>query len=337
MLKTKAVTGVLMASALTLTFLGCKKYEEPDVINRLTSPYTLFLGTDQGIILNTNDGDNYRSYFSADGSFVRNLLVADTNLIAIKQNLYVSTNDGTSFNLKFPMAGVAASVSPNYFNIIKKSKSHKRTYLSTFGDRGIYYSEDNGLTWRPDLEWTTAVPTLTLTLAETQNGFMYTNTTNNIYIRKNAGDKWAPVGKFGLPNALAWFLTGYNNDIQAFDPTGTNGIWYSTNDGGNFAQVPNSQNIRILSVQQVAPDFSFVGTDSMGVYKLKNNALIPSGAGIPTNAQVYNFISKYQTFKAGNVNHHIYAVTSMGLFRLDTSDQGESWVKVKNGFFTAGS
>lgn len=89
----------LFVVSLALLGSGCKKYNQIDNSGTVKTPYTLFMGGFYGALHKTNDGLYFNNLFPTDNSCVRQIIVADSNILYLKENLYVSQNEGKSFQV----------------------------------------------------------------------------------------------------------------------------------------------------------------------------------------------------------------------------------------------
>lgn len=80
--------------------IGCtKKVDAIDNNQVVETPFTVFFADVSGAVYSSNDGSTVtKEVFQADRFPVRALCVAYNNILFAKQNLYISTNNGSSFN-----------------------------------------------------------------------------------------------------------------------------------------------------------------------------------------------------------------------------------------------
>src|SRR5690606_5567288 len=130
---------------------GCKKSEGIDNNNVIRTPYSLYFSDVNGALHNTNDGSRFKFVFQGDGYVPRAVATSGTNILWIKRNLHLSTNNGSNFN-------------PSNYNvpdqvrgssILLDAPDHGRVYMisTSAGGNGIEYSEDNGILWKDDTFW----------------------------------------------------------------------------------------------------------------------------------------------------------------------------------------
>jgi photosystem II stability/assembly factor-like uncharacterized protein len=134
-----------------LGFQACKKSNGIDNNIEIQKPYSLYIGTEQGALLNTNSGDSFKTVFPADGYASRALVTSASNIIWVKGNVHLSENNGKNFNPTYTKQNdFYLSVKP-YFPwepLILSATDQNRVYLCSKEGRGIVYSEDNGKTWK---------------------------------------------------------------------------------------------------------------------------------------------------------------------------------------------
>lgn len=85
--------------SLVMVVSSCKKSNNIDNDNILQRPYSLFVADKGGSLYVTNDGDHYRINFPVDGYIDRSLIYSGLNILFVKNNTHISTNNGVNFNV----------------------------------------------------------------------------------------------------------------------------------------------------------------------------------------------------------------------------------------------
>lgn len=330
-----------IAAISIIALQSCKKENGIDNNAVIEKPYGLYISDDQGQLLNTNDGDNYKTIFPPDGYRSRALITSGNNILWVKRNVHLSTDNGANFN---PTYGKVQAFYLNLLpylpwqQIILDVPDHNRVYIGSIEGQGIAYSVDNGKTWTVDSDWDNNTVGGNITsLAQLKNGllFAHTFTTDSLYQRDNASDKWTWVDqKTPLPNTGVFYLSHYNNTLLATDISGTNGVYASDDNGANWHAYSGLPNTHILYTTAAPFDETLlVGTDSLGVYRLEpsTGSFVASNSGLGTNTVVYSIVGKDDLYKNKVDKKYVYIATNKGLFRSE--DLGRNWSLVKTGSY----
>jgi hypothetical protein len=337
MIKSKWIIAFTIVIAIAGTVLqGCKKENGIDNNNVISTPYSLYFSDKEGAVYNTNDGKNYKTIFNSDGYSLRSLVVSGTNVLFIKDNIHLSTDNGNNFNViryfNNPMA--------EYQSMMLNATSHSRIYVATTQSYGVAYSEDNGKTWANDNNWDTAItnhykPSPT-TFAQTLSGDLYCMETYldtaRLYARiGGVANQWTKITTSGLPKAHKFYTLSNLKDILiASDTTGYMGVYYSINKGVTwYAYNGLPKGINILSTYAPFGNYLLVGTKGAGVYRLVDGAFVSANNGIQAQSSVYSFIEKSNTYKNKEVIQYIYAATNTGLY--SSVDGGQNWTRMTLG------
>ena len=335
--RASCIAPVVLIALLAAT-TGCKRSNGIDNNTVIRTPYFLYLADRNGILTNTNDGRTFRLIFPADGFGPRALLVTGANVMMVKNNLFLSKDNGLNFNF-----ATTAQPTPEalYQSILIEAPSHNnRSYLASAAGNGVQYSEDRGQTWQSDdANWDTSITNHYLprvhTLTQLKSGevFAWNNKDSALYKKINTGDDWDSVVYNGLPtNRNHYFLARYNNTLLLVDSTGENGVRFSTNQGTNWSSYPGLPPMQQLYAAYAPFDNGLlVGTDSNGVYRLENGQFIPSNGGLDLYTTVYSIIAKTDTYKNDRVFNYVYIATNTGCYRSE--DGGVNWEKLAEGDF----
>ena len=136
-----------------------------------------------------------------------------------------------------------------------------------------------------------------------------------------------------LPTGGKFFIASFKNKLVLADSTGANGVWYSDNEGQNWAQyngIPGDAYINCM--RSAFGQVLLVGTAQYGVFRVTNgNTFTSVNSGLETNANVRNLTAKDDIYKNEQIVQYIYAATDKGIFR--SVDLGENWINVRPGNF----
>lgn len=324
----------LIIGCSLFTVQSCKKENNLGTDNDkvIKTPYNLYAATDEGWMLNTNDGQQYNSIFPADGYAPGAIVTSGANLLFIKNNLHLSENNGKNFNPVF----YTVRHQPWQEMIVDAPKQGRMYVASTVG-KGIAFSEDKGKTWEEDLKWSTLLPSkFTITsFAATADGAVYAFSNESmLLIKKENPDKdWEPVVIEGLfPTDLGeYFLTtNYTGTgLILADHGGNQHAWHSE-DGGAFWYPYYRNNMpigkKVFTMAQATGGPWLVGTDSAGVFRAEGEYLVPSSGGLESNTSVYRMVVKKNIYKNDVVNEYVFIATNKGIYRSE--DKGYTWDKM---------
>jgi len=327
------LTGALL---LVAALQGCRKENGIDNNNVIKRPYGLYVADAQGTLYNTSNGRDYKLVFPPDGYAPRAILTAGTNLLWIKHNVHLSLNGGNNFNPTDTTVVDSISWQP----IILKVPSHGRVYLCTDSAYGLKCSEDNGKTWFADTLWnisTDPVLVRMTSLAQLRNGalFGYDHMNHKLYKRGGGkDDRWVEVAvSTTLPDTGKFYLSHFNDILLLTDYTGAGGVWHSENQGAGWSQYGGLPQRRLFATVAPFDKVLLVGTDSLGVYSLSGNMFSPINNGLSPNTSVRGIAGKDDIYKNDLVQDYFYIATSTGVF--SSADEGENWIEVFPGDFTA--
>lgn len=332
----KLLIVIVLISALD----SCQKFNQIDNTRTIKTPYTLFIGAHNGLLYKTNDALYYNTLFHIDGSSIRQVLVADTNILKVKKNFYYSKDEGKSFfgsNLN-----VLDYVDQfyNYFipNPAVYDVVEKKVYLCT--KTGLEVSTDFGATFAPETNWSPAAPANPLvmkSLTQLDNGTLYLMGDSNNHYKKQGAGAWTLVNP--TPNALPtdttiWYVEHSHDTLFAIDFEGKSGVYYSANTGVDwFVCVGLPKGNRILfGNRPFGSDEFYVGLDSAGLFRLNGNTFNSTGAGIPWWAKVGFVEGKRIIYRTDVMKYYLFCATDLGLYISESN--GRDWKLIKPGLFS---
>ncbi len=330
-MRTSLLLSASAAVLLTAAGLGgCRKENGIDNNQVISRPYGVYFSDSSGALYSTTDGENISLVFPPDGALARTLVTAGKNIVWVKNNLFLSDDNGRNFNPRY------FSVPPGvaWQSMALTVPSHDRVYVASTDGRGVALSNDTGRTWRADnlFDSTTVEPVGLSSFTQTADGivYAYSSITGYFYRRTARDNPWIEVVPAGLPTAT-FHLSHFGNTLVVGDYGGVEGVWYSTDRGLNWSQFSGLPARRVYAILSPFEQTLLVGTDSLGVYRLQGTTFVPSNAGLETYTTVRGLSAAYNKFKNGAVRQYVYAATATGLYRSD--DGGVNWDLAQAGNF----
>lgn len=329
-MKTKSLLGKLsLLTLLALATQSCKKENGIDNNNVIQRPYVLYAADKQGTIYKSNDGTNYKTIFSGDGTAIRSMTVSKSNLIIIKNaTAFYSKNEGRTFDAISNLnVSVPTNIKwPGFLLDVPKFKVVQLVNVSGFG--GLSISPSNGEYYNADTNWVDVAPsTESLTIAGDEVLFCYSLVGSKLYMRTEAGAKWQQRGAGALPKPFNFYLSRFGKTLIATDYDGLEGSWYSIDSGNSFKKYTGLPKATLYATYG-AFEKLLVGTDS-GVYVAEGTKFAPSNTGLAALTKVYSIVAKDNYYKNDATKKVIYIATDKGIYRSE--DMAKSWVKVKDG------
>ncbi len=325
---------------------GCDKSAESDR-DAVTFPHTLFFGTDKGEVWNTNDGVNYRSFFTVDNSTVFDIISTLDAMYYQNGNVYTfkGPDDG---NIGLPKGKYKGEAYPNLNNMLY-CETEKRLYVPLAADSTLASTDDFGKTWTyynkrdsfTNLLPTEPTPNAAVSVKEIPGQGIFAWTEDFELIFKNYNSN--RLSKVNLSNAD--FTGGLFIDIAS---TSDKLIFFERYNALNAVKIqfvdPKTNNvIRSIDPPLVDVIYTIVPRDdnylylatSGGLYGLDINTLIftPLGSSIPEGTEVYDVSTQSNTYRSGNVESYTYVATSEGLYL--SRDYAKTFAKVYDGIIVS--
>lgn len=319
-------TVLLSAAIAGFAGMGCNKGSDfGDNEQVIRTPYSLYFVDVDGIVYNSNDGQAFRIKKSGDGVPARAVLTAGSNLLMAKRNLHLSADGGLQFN---PVNSLLDQIDTAFkWPTLMINGFDNKVFIAT--KTGIQESLDSGRTWGPSPGGGSVVHSFARV---NTGGKMYAiDAAGTIYEKQRPTDNWQAVAPTGAvyPGGI-YHLTNFRDALIAGDATGANGVWFSNNNGGSWAQytgLPTNQEIR--SMLSPSGQGLLVGLDSAGIYRLVNDNFIPSNNGLAPFTTVYGMVAKQDIYKNEVIRQYVYIATSTGLYRSE--DLGQNWALMHRG------
>jgi hypothetical protein len=330
----KIAQSILIMLLVAVTISSCKKYNQIDNGSTVKTPYTLFIGGYNGIMKKTNDALYFSSLFATDNSTIRSIIVADSNVCMIKDSFYYSKDDGKFFQLSYKKVTPHIDRFYKYYipNISLYNQNDKRLYLCS-KNSFIEFSTDLGKTFQVDNNWIDASKTLQPTsITQLNNGRMFMMKDTSLFRQIGVGgwEKMEVDTPFNLTYTANWYISHTHDTLMAIDFDGTQGVYYSTDEGRKWYIVkqllPNTK--KILFGKEVFGQF-YIGLDSAGLYSFSGNQLKPVGKGIPWYAKVSDMVGKTIRYRTDATRNYWFCATDQGLYISETD--GTDWKLVHPG------
>ena len=320
---------VLICSAL-LIFAACEKVPPINNADLIKTPYVLFTGGLDGQAHKTNDANYFTKLLAIAQHPVRQIIVADTNIILLRKHCYVSDDEGRAFNATNTNCLDFYDEFYRYYrpNQMCYDASEKKVYLCTKG--GLMESTDLGKTWNPS-----PLAGTPISVVEDDNGDIY-SIQNSATINKRTGGvgAWNAVtpGSSTLGAGSHYYLSSYDGKLIATDYEGVQGVSESTNGGADWTKiggvVGNGRNILFTNQPDGTTDL-FIGRDSAGLFKLVGGSFEFSGVGIPATAKVGFVEHKKIVYRTDEIKHYYFCATDVGLYVSESG--GADWYLARPG------
>ncbi|MBL7753101.1 MAG: hypothetical protein JNM44_01395 [Chitinophagaceae bacterium] len=352
---------ILILALGTLLNSSCEKYNQIDNSTTVKTPFVLYIGGYQGTLHKMNDLVYFSNIFPTDNATLRQVLVADTMLLFLKENFYYSGDEGRAFvksnvGQDYPIRHIDAFYKyylPNsalynpdsnivYLCCDSRGDGKKNlTFQTGLDNLVLKYSTDNGKNFVNENRWND--PQIGATsITRLDNGHLFIiKDSANLY-KKQPGNSWTkvPQGVTGTPakplptDTTIWYLSHRFNTLFAIDYTGQAGIWYSLDEGLTWDKTVGLPKKEILFANQPfgpGTDF-FAGLDSGGLYRLDANSFVSVSAGIPWYAKVSYVEGKRVVYRTDEKRYYLFCATDQGLYISE--NYGTDWKLFRNGIYS---
>lgn len=336
----KILIQLFLAFVVVLSLDSCQKYNQIDNTRTIKTPYTMFVGAYTGNLFKTNDALYFSSFFYTDQHAIRQVLVADTNILYVKDSFYCSTDDGKSFpDSKINVVGYVDHFYKYYIpNPAVYDRVDKKVYVCC--NNGLQVSTDLGVYFTTETNWTPGPPAnnaMMKSLTQMDNGTLYLmgDSLNQYY--KQGTNNWTLVNATThLPkDTNTWYVEHTHDTLIAIDFSGKYGVYYSTNLGVDWTActgLPKKREV-LFGNRPFGSDAFYVGLDSGGLYRLNGTTFASTGAGIPWWAKVSFVEGKRIIYRTDVMKYYLFCATDIGLYISESSD-GKDWKLLKNGLFS---
>lgn len=329
--------------AILLLASSCEKHPGIDNTGVVRTPYVLMVGGLDGTIRKSNDINYFPRLNGNDGpdnTPIRQIITADTNILFLKGNCYVSDDNGRAFNL------TNSNARPYYDAFYKYFLPHQMMY--DLSERKVYLCVNGGLQESSDLGKTFAPSPIGISptsVTELDNGDLFAIQDGaNVYTRTGGVGAWTQVtpGSSTLAAGTNYYLSNFGNVLVATDYEGSLGCFFSTNGGADWTKYGGvSGNGRYILCVNGIDNMSggmdlFMGRDSMGVFRLDETAgaFEAASKGIPWYAKIQYIEGKKVVYRNGLTRYFYFCATDVGLFLSEEDSRGAEWRQVLPGEFS---
>ena len=327
-----------MVAFSALVIQSCGK-KEPLVVDNgqiIIKPYSLYVVDTFGQIINTNDGNTYRTSFDPSGLPGRAIATSGENIIWAQSTGLWSMDQQDKPSLQFNP--IKISISPIAFNqsMILDVPDQHRIYMAGNQGKGVIYSDSNGKegTWKVDNAFSPTLPgnVLMTSFALLDDGAVagYDYVNNRTFIKPGIDDFWQEKKNTNLPAGGKFFISHLRNTLVAADSSGAKGIFYSEDKGDTWkAYTGLPTGAKVLCMQPIFGQSLLVGTVKDGLFRLPLNSTVLEKAnqGIDQGATIRGIASKSNLYKNDRIVQLVYLATDKGIYR--SQDLGITWFLAK--------
>jgi hypothetical protein len=333
---------ILALAVTVIGVFGCKKLNTIDNSGTIKQPYVLYIGGLFGNLQKTNDAENFDTPYLNDGSLSFDVIVADTNIIHVRNKIHVANNNKPNYapvtmgNFTTISNAVTNPITDKYVNVTLYDAINKNVYVITkevAANKGIIIGQYNGKSFANDMNVNTVDQPYATTITQTKNGDIFVkgenklvNTDQALYVRKGGllTNTWTRVvpsttAANVLPKLNGWILGSIDNRLIAVNKYGYDTAMYSDNFGADWfplAGLPDSVTTQCVKTC-VLNNKLYVGTDSAGLWRLDGTTFVKSSNGLPATARIFDIVSKRNVYRTDVSKDYYFLATDKGLFISD--------------------
>ncbi len=343
----------LLVRALLLFILigyGCTPHESGSNLDAVISPYRLFFGTENGEVINTNNGSDFRIYRVGAGVSINNILTINDYLFfntgLISRQMEGENTANVVYNnlgdpVYYPFAGG---------NMIY-AEDEGVLYAASDGNSPLIYSNDMGDTWMKyddasfvsgNIDPDNAASVLHVEGGGTffSDGEVSPNRKQKVYAKNNGTQVgWDEVNPPDFEDGVIYrFALSTNNKILAYDVMGVEDlIFYSIGNNNKLTNIRTKEIPadagKILRAKFYYIDYVFLCAEN-GLYKLDLRSNLFTKLKFPEVGQLtaVDITFKKTIYRSGNEKESMFVATDKGLF--ESIDMGESFTKIYDGVIT---
>lgn len=327
---TKKILTVALLSPLLMQY-ACKKVSPIATDNDqvIQTPFGLFLGNTNGMLVNTNDGYYINPIFPADGYASTAIVTSGENVLLLKDKLHLSLNNGKNFQMVYDRVE-----HQDWQEQIIDAPLQNRIYVASKDGKGVAYSTDKGLTWNVDNLFDPLMPggyKINSFVAMNDGSVLGFSSEGLALLKKeNADAPWTPMPIEGVYPADAgkYFIVGDGQSLMLLESTGRYNHYYSEDGGYHWVRLyMDAIPFGMKTYGAVkAPGGDWVIGTSEGLFKVElPERIYPAHNGLEIGTDVKRLTLKKNVYKNGVVKNYLFAATDKGLFRSE--DRGLNWVR----------
>lgn len=337
---------LVLAGILSVALYSCERINGIDNNNVIIKPYALLVSDTAGLLLKSNDGSSYSlsDAKTNDEIPMRAIATAGQNIIFVKNNAFVSENEGNTFN---PIS-ITVQASPDGLNqsMVLNAEGFNRIYMAGNSSTGIIFSDSNGVldTWKPDNTFAQNIPggfkVTSFTQLNTNEVFALDPVAKRLFIKTGRDSRWEERNMSGFPGNGLLYLSHFGKTLIIADYAGS-GVWYSQNNGDSWTAYGGlPAGTFYTCITPIFDQTVLVGTAGKGVYRYdpSNARFREANLGLEANTVIRGIVSKDRVYKNEDQNtpssaHFIFMATHSGIYR--SQDLGQNWFLVRAGKYTA--
>ncbi|MGA2295954.1 MAG: T9SS type A sorting domain-containing protein [FCB group bacterium] len=273
-----------------------------------TNGNNIFSGTDRGLYVSSDNGDNWREKDSGIVNPNINSIVINGN------NIYAGAEYGGVYCTKdngdfWKYLGLGNSGTTGSLTI------DSNIFIGT--NKGLYYSSNFGNIWTNK---NTGSTSLNFQSMLKNNNDIFIGSNDGVYLSTDLGNNWQHKNA-GLENKNVTFLAMNKNCLIA--GTDSNGIYISTDYGNNWIASNNGLKEKTVIALTAMQNYIFTIVDTNGIYISSDNG---------NNWNLKNSVRSVYSVRLATNGSNVYAGTDGGFFI--STDAGENWVKanIKAGY-----
>jgi len=252
------------------------------------------------IITATTAQINWQQTNGPYGGTVYALEISGTNLFAATRgNIYLSTNNGSSWN------AISTSLGNNNFTSIVVSGAN--IFVGSLGG-GVFLSNDNGLSWTQVNNGLTELGVTALAVSGTN---LFAGSANNgVFLSTNNGANWSEVNN-GLTKKWVTAFAVSGTDLFA---SNIDGVFLSTNNGSSWSEVNTGLTNNTVFSFALSGSNIFAGTGNGGIFLSsdKGSSWIAVNAGLD-NHTIMALATSGTDLYAGTGGGSVFKSTNNGL------------------------
>jgi hypothetical protein len=334
-----------LACVSTLILGSCDKYNTIDNSATIKTPYSLLTGGTSGELFKSNNDKEFSQLFWSDGSFTHDILVADTNIIHVRNRIYVA--NGKSFPYS-PVLKSNSTLVNDYVSLGLNDLGYKRVNTVLYDDArkhvyvctktGIELGLNNGATFSADPAKGALNIATSIVKLDNGNIYAYDNTvpgSGKFYERTpnstlNVVNAFtAKTGPSNTGNPI-WTLASNVNNLYAFCKFGYSKPKYSTDNGTTWLSTTGFADSTLLFMAKTCKfnGVLYAANEKGGLYKLVGTNFVQINGGLPPGIRIYDIVGKRNVYRTDATKDYYYLATDLGLYKSE--DNANNWVKVRD-------